>query len=142
MEWMDTKNKLYIFWYPRRYRNWMDTIEWIELNELINVSIYNIHNLRYRDERIQRQQLISIYRVSHIKLDRVNRSKLRFGGKPGNLRRMNHFEKIYKSNRIFFAENARFFEYTETLNNEYIERIHQMSYSSLSDNGMLQIFIF
>jgi len=55
---------------------------------------------------------------------------------------MNHFEKIYKSNRIFFAENARFFEYTETLNNEYIERIHQMSYSSLSDNGMLQIFIF
>ena len=30
--------------------------------------------------------------------------------------------------------------YSETLNNEYIERIHQMSYSSLSDNGMLQIF--
>ena len=30
----------------------------------------------------------------------------------------------------------------ETLNNEYIERIHQMSYSSLSDNGMLQIFSF
>ena len=29
--------------------------------------------------------------------------------------------------------------YSETLNNEYIERIHQMSYSSLSDNGMLQI---
>ena len=28
------------------------------------------------------------------------------------------------------------------LNNEYIERIHQMSYSSLSDNGMLQIFSF
>ena len=27
--------------------------------------------------------------------------------------------------------------YSETLNNEYIERIHQMSYSSLSDNGML-----
>ena len=26
--------------------------------------------------------------------------------------------------------------------NEYIERIHQMSYSSLSDNGMLQIFSF
>ena len=25
---------------------------------------------------------------------------------------------------------------------EYIERIHQMSYSSLSDNGMLQIFSF
>ena len=27
--------------------------------------------------------------------------------------------------------------YSETLNNEYMERIHQMSYSSLSDNGML-----
>ena len=33
-------------------------------------------------------------------------------------------------------------ETCETLNNEYIERIHQMSYSSLSDNGMLQIFSF
>ena len=32
--------------------------------------------------------------------------------------------------------------YNETLNNEYIERIHQMSYSSLSDNGMLPIFSF
>ena len=32
--------------------------------------------------------------------------------------------------------------YSETLNKEYIERIHQMSYSSLSDNGMLQIFGF
>ena len=32
--------------------------------------------------------------------------------------------------------------YSETLNNEYIGRIHQMSYSSLSDNGMLQIFSF
>ena len=32
--------------------------------------------------------------------------------------------------------------YSETLNNEYIERIHQMSYSSFSDNGMLQIFSF
>ena len=30
----------------------------------------------------------------------------------------------------------------ETLNEEYIERIHQMSYSSLSDNGMLQKFSF
>ena len=30
----------------------------------------------------------------------------------------------------------------ETLNNEYIERIHQMSYSSLSDHGMLHIFSF
>ena len=32
--------------------------------------------------------------------------------------------------------------YSETLNKEYIERIQQMSYSSLSDNGMLQIFSF
>ena len=32
--------------------------------------------------------------------------------------------------------------YSETLNNEYIERIHEMSYSSLSDIGMLQIFSF
>ena len=32
--------------------------------------------------------------------------------------------------------------YSETLNNEYIERIHKMSYSSLSDKGMLQIFSF
>ena len=32
--------------------------------------------------------------------------------------------------------------YSETLNKEYIERIHQMSYSSLSDNGMLLIFSF
>ena len=32
--------------------------------------------------------------------------------------------------------------YSETLNKEYIERIHQMSYSSLSDNKILQIFIF
>jgi len=42
-------------------------------------------------------------------------------------------------------ENCKFLtekKYSETLNNEYIERIHQMSYSSLSDNGMLQIFSF
>ena len=32
--------------------------------------------------------------------------------------------------------------YSETLNKSYIERIHQMLYSSLSDNGMLQIFSF
>ena len=32
--------------------------------------------------------------------------------------------------------------YSETLNNEYIERIHQMSYSSLSDYGLLLIFSF
>ena len=32
--------------------------------------------------------------------------------------------------------------YSETLNNEYIERIYKMSYSSLSDNGIMQIFSF
>ena len=31
---------------------------------------------------------------------------------------------------------------SETHNKEYIERILKMSYSSLSDNGMLQIFSF
>ena len=45
-----------------------------------------------------------------------------------------------------FSENLPFWaqqdltRYSETLNNEYIERIHQLSYSSLSDNEMLQIF--
>ena len=38
--------------------------------------------------------------------------------------------------------NKSIFTYSETLNNEYIERIHQMSYSLLSDNGMLEIFSF
>ena len=35
------------------------------------------------------------------------------GDKPENLRRMNHFEKFNKANRIFFffAENTRFFKY-------------------------------
>jgi len=33
-------------------------------------------------------------------------------------------------------------KYSDTLDNEYIERVHQMSYSSLSDDGMLQIFSF
>ena len=36
----------------------------------------------------------------------------------------------------------KFSLYDETLNNEYIKRIHQKSYYSLSDNGMLQIFSF
>ena len=40
----------------------------------------------------------------------------------------------------YFSHEIRI--YSETLNNEYIERILQMSYSSLSDNGMLQIFSF
>ena len=34
------------------------------------------------------------------------------GDKSENLKRMNHFEKFNKADRIyFFAENARFFEY-------------------------------
>jgi len=41
------------------------------------------------------------------------------------------------NNFCFYA-----FSYSETLNKEYIERIHQMSSSSQSDNGMLQIFSF
>ena len=32
--------------------------------------------------------------------------------------------------------------YSETHNNEYIEKIHQMSYSSLSDNGLFLKFSF
>ena len=43
--------------------------------------------------------------------------------------------------KIFFL-NSDIFIYIENLNSEYIERIHQMSYSSLSDNGMWQIFHF
>ena len=44
----------------------------------------------------------------------------------------------------FNEENLmkKIISYSETLNNEYIERIRQMSYSSLSDNGMLRIFSF
>ena len=37
--------------------------------------------------------------------------KYDLGDKSENLRRMNHFEKFNKANKIFFAENARFFEY-------------------------------
>ena len=47
-----------------------------------------------------------------------------------------------KINNISLKINVISSEYSETLNNEYIERIYQMSYSSLSDNGMLQIFSF
>ena len=46
-----------------------------------------------------------------------------------------------RSTQTQFTQNKLIF-YSETLNNEYIERIHQMSYSSLSDKGMLQIFSF
>ena len=33
------------------------------------------------------------------------------GDKSEYLRRITHFEKLNKSNRFFFAVNARFFEY-------------------------------
>ena len=38
-----------------------------------------------------------------------------FGEKSENLRRINHFEKFNKAYKIFFAENARFFEYYERI---------------------------
>ena len=49
--------------------------------------------------------------------------------------------KTSLSQLLNFSQRLEF-SYSETLNKEYIERIHQMSYSSLSDNGMLQIFSF
>jgi len=52
----------------------------------------------------------------------------------------NFFAKIVQSMLPFVQGFQK--SCSETLNNEYIERIHQMSYSSLSDNGMLQIFSF
>ena len=48
---------------------------------------------------------------------------------------------MYYSTWFMNSKLSRF-TYSETLNKEYIERIHQMSYSSLSDNGILQIFSF
>ena len=45
------------------------------------------------------------------------------------------YKKLSKCN---FKKKGHFsLTYSETLNKEYIERIHQMSYSSLSDKGML-----
>jgi len=41
-----------------------------------------------------------------------------------------------KTRRNKAEEEAKKNTYIETLNKEYIERIHQMSYSSLSENGM------
>ena len=40
------------------------------------------------------------------------------------------------------SERSSATSYSKTINNEYIESIHQMSYSSLSNNGMVQIFSF
>ena len=51
-------------------------------------------------------------------------------------------EFFKKLKNCFLKKGLQFEKYSETLNNEYIERTHQMSYSSLSDNGMLQIFSF
>ena len=48
-----------------------------------------------------------------------------------------YWDTLYQSSIHSFSIN-----YSKTLDNEYIERIHQMSYSSLSDNEMLQIFRF
>ena len=42
--------------------------------------------------------------MSQIKLDRVNGSKLRLGDKSENLRKMNHFEKLNKADRIYFLQ--------------------------------------
>ena len=50
--------------------------------------------------------------------------------------------KISTQWSAFISILERWLSYSETLNNEYMERIHQMSYSSLSDNGMLQMFSF
>ena len=46
-----------------------------------------------------------------------------------------------EKSEVFNSDTISFL-YSETLNNEYIERIHQMSYSSLSDNEMLHTFSF
>ena len=43
-----------------------------------------------------------------------------------------YFKRVYCSEK----------RYRYTLNIKYIKRIYQMSYSLLSDNGMLQIFSF
>ena len=50
--------------------------------------------------------------------------------------------KLHLSNQLECLLSTFFSTYSETLNKEYIERIQQMSYSSLSDNGMLQKFSF
>ena len=50
--------------------------------------------------------------------------------------------EIFTQQPNITQDRPRYILYSETLNNEYIERIHQMSYSSLSDNGMLALQIF
>ena len=44
--------------------------------------------------------------------------------------------------RVSVFKKTNFLWYSETLNNQYIERIYQMSYSSIYDIGMLQISRF
>ena len=54
----------------------------------------------------------AIYRVSHIKLDRVKMGLNNdLEDNQTNFRRMNHFENFDLANKNFLAENARFFEY-------------------------------
>ena len=59
---------------------------------------------------------------------------------------LNHKKKSNFKQKVqeltYFLTIKNKIKYSETLNNEYIKRIHQMSYSSLSDNGMWQIFSF
>ena len=48
-----------------------------------------------------------------------------------------------KKYQMMVQKDAQIFSYlTVRLNKPCMERIHQMSYSSLSDIGMLQIFSF
>ena len=47
---------------------------------------------------------------------------------------------VHFSIRVIKSFSIEKVVYSETLNNEYIERIHQMSYSSLSDNGIYLVF--
>ena len=46
--------------------------------------------------------------------------------------------------KVFHSQISQVHSYTYTLiqNIKYIEKIYEMSYSALSDNGMLQIFTF
>ena len=58
------------------------------------------------------KHIMQIYRVSHIKLDRVNGSKLRFGGQIRKFKKNESYKKkLIRLIEYFFAENARFFEY-------------------------------
>ena len=60
---------------------------------------------------------------------------------PTRCRRPEIFQTIDYVEILFEISKGYTFRYSETLNNEYIERTPQMSYL-LSDIGMLQIFSF